>query len=107
MNFLHSDRLSDFNNTNVALHKKPTPFRGQILVNRFLVTGCTGFIGSQVMAALQHRGAIIRGLTRQKKPARIPAGIDIFCGDLARPESLSGVATGNDTIIHAAGIAHT
>lgn len=107
MYILHSDRLSDFNNTNVALQNNPTPFRGQVLVNRFLVTGCTGFIGSQVMAALLHRGAIIRGLTRQKKPARVPDGVDIFCGDLARPETLSGVATDIDTIIHAAGIAHT
>jgi len=70
-----------------------------------LVTGCSGFIGSRIATALLARGLTVRGLTRQSPGA--DTNIDLFQGDLTKPSSLHGAASGIDTLFHAAGYAHS
>jgi UDP-glucose 4-epimerase len=81
-----------------------TPARSRA---RYLVTGFTGFIGRQIVRTLQDRGSEIRGLSRRAQPDLTTASIDLFQGDLTRPETLQGAAEHIDIIIHAAGHAHT
>jgi UDP-glucose 4-epimerase len=72
-----------------------------------LLTGCTGFIGRHIGEVLREQGITVRGLSRGAfcKPS-IPS-VDLMRGDLSRPETLIGIAKGIDTIIHAAGHAHS
>jgi nucleoside-diphosphate-sugar epimerase len=55
---------------------------------------------------LQDRGNEIRGLSRRPPLDPENLSIDLFQGDLTRPETLQGAAENIDTIIHAAGHAH-
>jgi UDP-glucose 4-epimerase len=73
---------------------------------RYLVTGCTGFIGRHIVRFLNCRGSRIRGLSRQPPRVAGSRSIELFEGDLSRPDTLQGAAENIDTIIHAAGLAH-
>lgn len=53
-----------------------------------LVTGATGTVGGQVLRQLLAAGHRVRALTRDPKRAELPAGVEVFQGDLAEPESL-------------------
>lgn len=71
------------------------------MTQHVLVTGATGFIGSRVIAELNRRQVATRTLSRrplERADARI--------GDLARPETLTGLCDGIDTVVHCAGFAH-
>jgi nucleoside-diphosphate-sugar epimerase len=74
--------------------------------DRYLVTGCTGFIGRHIVHTLQDRGSEIRGLNRHPPLDTENLSIDLFQGDLSRPDTLQGAAEHIDIIIHAAGHAH-
>jgi uncharacterized protein YbjT (DUF2867 family) len=54
-----------------------------------LVTGATGNIGRHVVAALLERGEQVRALTRDPKPADLPAAIEVFTGDFDAVETLT------------------
>ena len=71
-----------------------------------LVTGCSGFIGSHLVASLLQQGVSLKGLSRH--PDRCPAGngCDYIEGDLRRPGTLAGIAEGVHTVYHLAGYAH-
>jgi UDP-glucose 4-epimerase len=73
---------------------------------RYLVTGCTGFIGRHIVRALRENGSEIRGLSRQPRLDPESPSINLFQGDLSRPDTLQGAAQNIDIIIHAAGHAH-
>lgn len=75
-------------------------------MNSYLVTGCSGFIGGYIVTALLDNRLTVRGLTRQKDPEPKHPAIELFQGDLTQPATLTGIAKGIDTIIHAAGSAH-
>jgi len=78
------------------------------MIGHCLVTGCSGFIGWHLVNALLERQVRVRGLTRAcNVQQNQQPDIDLFQGDLTRPETLGGLARGIDTVIHAAGIAHT
>jgi len=77
-----------------------------MVVKRCLLTGCTGFIGKHLLETLQSTGIYVRGLSRQTERDWHHPEVEVFHGDLTRPETLEGVAKGLDTIIHAAGHAH-
>jgi len=76
------------------------------VVTRYLVTGHTGFIGSQIVTELAREHCNIRGLTRQIVPPGNESAVDARAGDITRPATLDGLMSGIDTVIHAAGHAH-
>jgi UDP-glucose 4-epimerase len=73
---------------------------------RYLVTGCTGFIGRHLVRTLQAGGNDIRGLSRHPQCFPEAPALEVIQGDLSKPETLRGLAEDIDTIIHAAGYAH-
>jgi len=81
---------------------------------RILIAGATGTVGSAVLPPLAAFGVPMRVLQHHRRfaapPAR-PGGhedrtgrpeIEVARGDLARPESLRGIAEGCDVVVHAA-----
>ena len=73
---------------------------------RYLVTGCTGFVGRYIVSLLRENESDIRGLTRQPESGLESSALDVFQGDLTSPGTLQGVTKNIDTIIHSAGYAH-
>ncbi|WP_433757244.1 NAD(P)H-binding protein [Nocardia sp. CA-135398] len=59
-----------------------------------LVTGATGNIGTELVAALSNSGAAVRALVRDPARAQLPAGVEPVTGDLNRPESLTEALDG-------------
>jgi uncharacterized protein YbjT (DUF2867 family) len=53
-----------------------------------LVTGSTGSIGSQVVASLAKRGAVVHALARKPEKAYFPPGVTPVRGDLADVDSM-------------------
>lgn len=53
-----------------------------------LVTGATGQIGGEVVAALRGTGCRVRALSRGGASASFPAGVEMAQGDLAAPDTL-------------------
>jgi len=70
-------------------------------VKRALVTGCGGFIGAYLVAALQARGVWVRGLVRGNCPCRAE---EVCHGDITRADTLEGIARGVDVVFHLAGV---
>jgi nucleoside-diphosphate-sugar epimerase len=67
-----------------------------------LVTGATGFVGSNLVRSLLQRGDEVRILAREAHraaPLR-DAGAEVRLGDLGRPTSLKGIADGMDAVFH-------
>lgn len=54
----------------------------------YLVTGATGHVGRHVVAQLARSGADVRAVTRVPDQADLGPGVEVFQGDLERPESL-------------------
>ncbi|WP_063039126.1 NAD(P)H-binding protein [Nocardia pseudovaccinii] len=59
-----------------------------------LVTGATGNIGTELVAALSNSGAAVRALVRDPARAQLPAGVEAVAGDLNQPESLTEALDG-------------
>ncbi|WP_433599674.1 NAD(P)H-binding protein [Nocardia sp. CA-135953] len=59
-----------------------------------LVTGATGNIGTELVAALSNSGAAVRALVRDPARAQLPAGVEAVTGDLNQPESLTEALDG-------------
>jgi nucleoside-diphosphate-sugar epimerase len=72
-----------------------------------LVTGYTGFVGRHIIQSLRESGCRVRGLSRHAQSGSDTTDLEVFQGDLTRQETLRGVAKHIDTIIHAAGYAHS
>jgi uncharacterized protein YbjT (DUF2867 family) len=51
----------------------------------FLVTGATGNVGGEVVAALLAQGHQVRALVRRDRPPVLPAGAAPVVGDLNEP----------------------
>jgi len=68
---------------------------------RVLVTGVSGFLGSQVAAALLDGGARVRGTARTPPPA-FTGTIDIVHADLVRAEDWRGAVDACDVVVHTA-----
>jgi uncharacterized protein YbjT (DUF2867 family) len=60
----------------------------------FLVTGATGNVGGEVVAALLAGGHQVRALVRGERPAALPAEATAVAGDLNEPASLSAALAG-------------
>lgn len=57
-------------------------------MNRTLVIGGTGTVGSQVVSQLLERGLPVRVLSRNPQSAPFPSQVELIRGDLSAPESL-------------------
>lgn len=70
-----------------------------------LVTGATGFIGSFLTKKLIATRHGVRALVLPAENASCleDAGMEIFRGDLTKPESLRGICDGVDVVFHLAG----
>lgn len=73
---------------------------------RVLVTGATGFVGSQVTAALVSRGEQVRVLRRQSSPLIALDGLDVeHCfGDILEPDAVAAAVRGCDVVYHVAAL---
>ncbi len=71
---------------------------------KVLVTGATGFIGGYLVRTLRQAGYPVRVLVRNE--ARTPAapGVELYVGDLLRPDSLVGIEQGVEVVVHCASI---
>jgi len=74
-----------------------------------LITGATGFIGKHLLKALIANGHQIRCLVR--KPGNFEQifyndNIDLFKGDVTKPETLKGVGKNMDIVYHLAAAGH-
>lgn len=69
-------------------------------MNRILVTGATGKVGTAVVAALRPRGAHVRAFVRDAEKARAKLGDDVECavGDFEDPASLRIALRGVDHV---------
>jgi uncharacterized protein YbjT (DUF2867 family) len=59
-----------------------------------VVSGATGNVGREVVAALTGRGEDVRAVVRDPRRASLPAGVDVVAGDLELPESLTPALDG-------------
>lgn len=71
-----------------------------------LVTGATGFVGANVVAALADAGWQVRALMRKTSSQAALAGLSYtpVTGDVTDPASLAAAMAGCDAVFHVAGI---
>ena len=67
-------------------------------MNRILVIGGTGTVGSHVLSQLSTQGAQVCALTRHPDASRFPPQIKVVSGDLILPETLDSCLEGIDTV---------
>ncbi len=66
------------------------------------ITGATGFVGGRLLELALAEGHRVRALTRRPQEPR--DGVTWIDGSLDRPDSLSELAKGADSVIHVAGV---
>lgn len=67
-------------------------------MNRVLIIGGTGTVGSEVVSQLTQSGMQVRVMTRDPEKARVPRLAEAIYGDLTRPETLDACLNGIDTV---------
>ena len=74
---------------------------------RVLVTGGTGFVGSQIAAALVRRGDAVRVLRRASSNLVMLEGLAVehVLGDVLEPEAVARAVSGCDLVFHVAAVA--
>ena len=72
-------------------------------VERILVTGAAGHLGSHLIPALTQDGFDVCGLDRVAPPAPTP-GVRFIQADLANPESVAQALSGRQLVVHCASI---
>ena len=73
---------------------------------RTLVTGATGYLGTELVRELRARGREVRALARSPESARRldGTGAEIVLGDVTQPESLPAALDGVERVFHLAGV---
>jgi uncharacterized protein YbjT (DUF2867 family) len=67
-------------------------------MNRILVIGGTGTVGSQVLVQLAGRSMPVRALVRNPERVRLPPQVEVVGGDLTAPETLDRCLDGIETV---------
>ncbi len=79
----------------------------ELSVNRFLVTGATGFIGRHLLERLWHEGYAIRALVHDHAyDLGLPEKVEIVVGDVRDPQAMRTATAGCHTVFHLAGKVH-
>lgn len=83
----------------VSFHTRITP------MNRVLITGCAGYIGSHLARALGAQGVAVRGLDRDavRMEALARVGVEPIVGDVDDQTCLRTAVQGCDYVYHLAG----
>ncbi len=73
-------------------------------LGRILVTGGSGFVGSNLVAELLDRGYSVRSYDRV--PSKLPdhPGLESVVGDITNPQSVTDAVEGIDTVFHTASL---
>lgn len=73
---------------------------------KILVTGATGFVGSNIIEALLKQGHQVKALVRKTSNIKRleQKNVEVIYGDILKPETLVAATKDIDTIIHAAGV---
>lgn len=76
-----------------------------VSIERVLITGVSGFIGSHLAERCVKEGIYVRGLCRKPDEASWlkAAGVDIFAGDLLNITELENALSSCEIVVHAAG----
>ncbi|MBF0144901.1 MAG: complex I NDUFA9 subunit family protein [Magnetococcales bacterium] len=71
-----------------------------------LITGCTGFLGSELIRQLREAGKDVRGFARHNGPFKDPnlRGLMVSVGSILDPQALARAMVGVDQVIHLVGI---
>ncbi len=72
---------------------------------RVVVTGCSGFLGGEIVRQLLQRDCEVVGLSRRETADLVRAGMTHHRGDLLDTEYLARVIAGADVVIHTAAVA--
>lgn len=67
-------------------------------MNRILVIGATGTVGSQVVSGLLERDVRVRAMTRNPESVHLPPQVEATRGDLTMPETLDVCLDDVDTV---------
>jgi len=71
---------------------------------KILITGASGFLGSEIVAAARNHGWSVRAFDRNH--GSHPDDVEAVIGDLKNYDSLRNACEGVSAIVHAAGLAH-
>jgi uncharacterized protein YbjT (DUF2867 family) len=80
-----------------ACVQRPSPVECSRM-DRALVIGATGNVGSQVLSQLPATGMQVRGLARNPDAARLPPQVEVVREDLTLPETFDRCLDGIDVV---------
>lgn len=90
----------------LATQEHPQPIDAGLATSlRVLVTGADGFLGQHLLPRLISRGHRVRAVSRKPpvRPGSHVTGIEWRQADLTQRESIVGIASGCDRVVHLAG----
>ncbi|MDX1890516.1 NAD-dependent epimerase/dehydratase family protein [Mycolicibacterium sp. 050158] len=73
-------------------------------LGRVLVTGGSGFVGTNLVTELLDRGHAVRSFDRAPSPLAARDGLETVVGDITDPADVAAVVAGIDTVIHTAAV---
>lgn len=91
---------------NLATQERPQPIDVELATSlRVLVTGADGFLGRHLLPRLISRGHRVRAVCRDTptRPGSQGPDIEWRQADLTQRESIAGIASGCDCVVHLAG----